>query len=161
MDFSGEGAPPSRRRFLVTGIKAATGVFGLLLGIPLISFFISPVLKKEEGEWIAIGDYSQLKSGEPSKITYKHARKDGWAVAETRKTVFVLKQPGGAVTVWSNKCTHLGCAVDWSTSSNQFKCPCHGAVFDIQGNVVEGPPSKPLNKLLAKVEDNKVFIKEA
>ena len=161
MDFNEEDAPPPRRRFLVNGIKAAVGFFGLLLGFPLVSFFISPVLKKEEREWIAIGDYSHLKSGEPSKITYKHTRKDGWAVAETRKTVFVLKQPDGGVTVWSNKCTHLGCAVDWSISSNRFKCPCHGALFDAQGNVVEGPPSKPLNKLPAKVEDNKILIKEA
>lgn len=150
-----------RRAFFTTTIKAITGIFGLGLGIPLVGFFISPVLKKEEHAWIDVTDYSALKEGEPAKVTYMYERKDGWMTSEMRKTVFVMKQPGGDVTVWSNKCTHLGCAVDFSTSSNQFTCPCHGGIFDVQGNVVEGPPPKPLTRLEAKVEDNRVFIKEA
>ena len=149
-----------RRNFLSSGIKAIAGIFTLGLSIPLVGFFISPVLKKGEGAWVPIGDISQLKDGEPSKITYKYLRKDGWVTSDALKTVFVLKQPDGGITVLSNRCTHLGCAVDFSTSSNQFTCPCHGGIFDAQGNVVEGPPPKPLVQLQSKVEDNKIFVME-
>ncbi len=150
----------SRRKFLVNSLKAAVALFGVSVAVPLTGFFISPVLNKDEGEWIAITDISKIKSGEPSKITYKHARKDAWMTSETRRTVFVLLS-GKDLTVWSNRCTHLGCAVDWSTSSNQFTCPCHGGIFDKDGNVVAGPPPAPLTRLQCKLENNTIFIKEA
>ncbi len=42
-------------------------------------------------------------------------------------------------------CTHQGCAVSFN-GSNQFVCPCHSGVFDINGNVLSGPPPSPLKK---------------
>lgn len=150
-----------RRGFLSNGIKAIAGLFTLGLGLPLVGFFISPVLVKKTGTWVPIGDLSQLKDDEPSKITYKYLRKDGWVTADARKTVFVLKQPEGGIKILSNRCTHLGCAVDFSSSSNQFTCPCHCGVFDAHGNVVGGPPPKPLVQLQSKVEDGKIYVMEA
>lgn len=149
-----------RRGFLTAGIKLIAGLFAVILSIPLVGFFISPVLRKGKEEWIPIGDLSQLKGNDPSKITYTYSRKDGWMTTEMRKTVFAVRQPDGNVMVLSNRCTHLGCAVDFSLSSGQFTCPCHGGIFDSQGNVVEGPPPKPLTRLTCKVEDNKILVKE-
>lgn len=39
-------------------------------------------------------------------------------------------------------CTHLGCTVE--SEASELVCPCHGSLFDEQGNVVRGPASKPL-----------------
>jgi Rieske Fe-S protein len=150
-----------RRKFFVNGIKAIAGLFAFGLGIPFVGFFISPVLKRDEQKWIEISDVTQIQDGDPTRITYQYARKDGWQTSETRKTVFVVKQPDGKVTVLANKCTHLGCGVSWDSAAKQFKCPCHGGVFDALGNVVEGPPPKPLTRLMVKVEANKIFINEA
>ena len=44
----------------------------------------------------------------------------------------------------SNICTHLGCRVRWVSGQEEFFCPCHDGVFDIDGNVVSGPPPRPL-----------------
>lgn len=42
-------------------------------------------------------------------------------------------------------CTHLGCTVE--SNENGFACPCHGSKYDIEGNVLNGPAKKQLNKL--------------
>lgn len=149
-----------RRGFLTAGIKVVTGIFALVLGIPLLGFLFSPALRKGKEEWIPIGEFSQLQGNDPTKITYTHLRKDGWTSTKILKTVFVRKKGVNEVTVWSNRCTHLGCAVDYSLTSSQFTCPCHGGVFDAQGNVVSGPPPRPLTQLTAKVENNTIFVKE-
>jgi Rieske Fe-S protein len=151
---------PCRRKFFVNGLKASIAIFGVSITVPLLGFFISPILNKSEKKWIAVTDLSKVKNGEPSKITYKHRRKDGWMTSEAHRTVFILFS-GQELTVWSNRCTHLGCAVNWSSSSNQFTCPCHGGVFDAQGNAVAGPPPAPLAKLPCKIENGVIFIKEA
>ncbi|MDR2076790.1 MAG: Rieske (2Fe-2S) protein [Desulfovibrio sp.] len=150
-----------RRAFFVTGIKALAGLFGLGLGIPLAGFFLSPALKKGRQEWISIAEVTQLRDGEPTKITYRYARKDGWRMSETRRMAFVLKQADGGVMALTNRCTHLGCGVDWNSVTQRFTCPCHGGAFDAQGRVLEGPPPKPLARLPVKVEADTIFIQDA
>ena len=57
-------------------------------------------------------------------------------------------------------CTHLGCVVPWSSSSNKFICPCHGSQYDANGKVVRGPA--PLSLALAHIEidNDNVFISQ-
>ena len=58
----------------------------------------------------------------------------------------------------SAKCTHLGCLVNWDEKGQQLRCPCHNAVFDIQGNVLKGPAPKPLPSFEVSVIDDKVYL---
>ncbi|MDR2801089.1 MAG: ubiquinol-cytochrome c reductase iron-sulfur subunit [Desulfovibrio sp.] len=150
-----------RRGFLVSGIKVIAGLFGLGLGIPLAGFFLSPVMKKTLPEWTEIADVGQLRQGEPSKITYRYVRKDGWRMSEARRMAFVVRQDDGRLVALTNRCTHLGCGVDWNSATQRFTCPCHGGAFDAQGSVLEGPPPKPLEQLAVKVEADKIFIKNS
>ena len=41
-------------------------------------------------------------------------------------------------------CTHLGCTVAWNGATEQVECPCHGARYDLSGQVVRGPARDPL-----------------
>jgi len=41
--------------------------------------------------------------------------------------------------------------VRWNAESSQFRCPCHGGVFDREGNVVDGPPPAPLQRLAVRL----------
>lgn len=50
---------------------------------------------------------------------------------------------------YSQKCTHLSCAVYYSRSDNQLICPCHNGRFSIRdGAVIQGPPTRPLPRVI-------------
>jgi len=152
----------SRRKLLVNGLKALTALFALGLGVPLAGFFFSPARKRETHDgWISIVKVSDLKDSRPTKVTYEYKRKDGWNSVVTRKMAFVVQNKDGTYTILSNRCPHLGCGVDWDATADQFRCPCHGGVFDLQGRVLEGPPPRPLEQLVAKIEAGTIFIREA
>lgn len=59
----------------------------------------------------------------------------------------------------STTCTHLGCKAYWEPENTRFFCPCHDGVFDVNGNVVSGPPPRPLDKYEVEVDENdNVFV---
>jgi Rieske Fe-S protein len=51
-----------------------------------------------------------------------------------------------ALNVVNSSCAHLGCPVRWHISEGQgeFLCPCHGGIYDLNGEYVGGPPPRGL-----------------
>jgi cytochrome b6-f complex iron-sulfur subunit len=73
------------------------------------------------------------------------------------KPVIVLRSSGELVAL-SAVCTHLGCTVAYNQSAQIFHCPCHGGQYDRDGNVIAGPPPKPLERINIRVEDDKIVL---
>lgn len=67
---------------------------------------------------------------------------------------------GGQFRAFSAFCTHLGCILNWDENDKKIKCPCHGAIFDINGNLLCGPPPKPLQSIPVKIEGKEIYIGE-
>jgi Rieske Fe-S protein len=55
-------------------------------------------------------------------------------------------------------CPHLGCISRWEEESEVFHCPCHGAEFGPEGDVLAGPPPRPLDRLIVAVEGENIYI---
>lgn len=72
--------------------------------------------------------------------------------------VIVINNNGTFVAL-SNICTHEGCAVNHNKNSNQLVCPCHSAVFGIDGSVKSGPAPKALKKFTVTKDGNVLTIK--
>lgn len=54
----------------------------------------------------------------------------------------------GKVVAYSQKCTHLSCAVYYARNTNRLECPCHQGYFSIEdGRVLQGPPPRPLPRI--------------
>ena len=61
-----------------------------------------------------------------------------------KEKAFILRTEGGFLAI-SAICTHLRCIVNWNEVLKKFECPCHGAKFNQNGEVLEGPPPRPLD----------------
>ncbi|HEY9072549.1 MAG TPA: Rieske (2Fe-2S) protein, partial [Desulfobaccales bacterium] len=70
----------------------------------------------------------------------------------------VLNIQGKGILAFSRVCTHLGCLVKYYPDKQEFICPCHAGTFDLDGNVVSGPPPKPLQQFAVKVQDGNLVI---
>jgi len=61
-----------------------------------------------------------------------------------QQRAWVFRDQQGLYAI-SAVCTHLGCIV--SRQDGKFECPCHGSLFDANGNVVSGPAPRALDYL--------------
>jgi len=78
-----------------------------------------------------------------------------------REIIIVNSKKG--LKALSTECTHLGCKAYWEPENSRFFCPCHDGVFDTDGNVVSGPPPRPLDLYQVEVDGNDnvyVLVKE-
>lgn len=61
----------------------------------------------------------------------------------------LVRTAADSYAAYSQKCTHLSCAVYYSKESNRLECPCHNGAFSIaDGSPVQGPPRRPLPKVM-------------
>ncbi len=133
-----------RREFLrlllsVLGLTAA-GSFVY----PMVRF-LAPATGSTEAKQLTLKK-SEIPLGDAKEIAYGGT------------PVMIINRPDKGFIALSRVCTHLGCLVDYNKAQNRIICPCHGAQFDLEGNVLSGPPPKPLPKVLVKVEGDSIVI---
>jgi len=71
----------------------------------------------------------------------------------------ILVHADGQVRALSLVCTHLGCLVEWNAERRQLTCPCHRAAFGLEGDVIEGPPPRPLPTFNVSVVGDRVLVR--
>lgn len=74
------------------------------------------------------------------------ALRPGEAAVGRRKgeTVAAFRDEAGVLHVVSATCTHMGCLVGWNATDRSWDCPCHGSRFGVDGEVLHGPATAPL-----------------
>lgn len=96
---------------------------------------------------------------EPSQI-FKAGKPDDFPDESVtfleEERVFLVRQ-GNTFRCLSAICTHLGCTVN--RGDRGYHCPCHGSVFDDQGNVKGGPAPRGLAWFqLTLSKDNRLLV---
>ncbi len=92
----------------------------------------------------------QFKAGRPDDYP------DGSVTFLEQERVFIVRQ-GNTFRVLSSTCTHLGCTVN--RAERGYHCPCHGSVFDDQGNVKSGPAPRSLDWFSVSLsKDNRLLV---
>jgi glycine/D-amino acid oxidase-like deaminating enzyme/nitrite reductase/ring-hydroxylating ferredoxin subunit len=71
---------------------------------------------------------------------------EGRIVKDNGERLAVYRDHDGRVHALSSVCTHQGCQVAFNALERSWDCPCHGSRFDIDGRVLDGPATKPLEK---------------
>lgn len=151
-----QAAETSRRRFVATVIGVIGGFITLLLGVPVIGFLLSPLFERPwRIRWSSLGPISRFPEGIPT-VTAFTRQVEG--APPQREGAYVIRS-GAAATVFSIHCTHLGCPYEWSQPAQQFFCPCHGGVFTKEGQVVSGPPPRPLDRYETRVVNGTLYVR--
>ena len=63
------------------------------------------------------------------------------------RKVAAYRDESGRLHTVSPVCTHLKCDVAWNDAERTWDCPCHGSRFKPDGEVINGPARKPLEKI--------------
>ena len=74
-------------------------------------------------------------------------------------TVLVARRDNGDFFALSAICTHKGCLVEWNRGEERLICPCHGAYFDLKGNVLGGPPQRGLLSYTVNRIGSTIYLK--
>jgi arsenite oxidase small subunit len=99
-----------------------------------------------------ITNTSDVSAGDSVLFTYPH--KDRPAV--------LIHLASGDFVAYDAICTHLGCQIHfdqepikgWESQNDNLFCPCHGGVFDPKtGDVLAGPPPRPMPKIKLEIDD--------
>jgi Rieske Fe-S protein len=148
---------PARRRFLARILQSIHAVIGGTIAVVAGGAVIGPSFLRRQATWLSAGSVADLPDNEATPITVRVERQDGYTQTVDRQVIFLVKSASG-IKALSSTCTHLGCRVSWDADAKQFKCPCHGGVYDKTGAVVAGPPPAPLASLATRVDGDEIFI---
>jgi menaquinol-cytochrome c reductase iron-sulfur subunit len=149
----------SRREFTRNAMLFVGAIIGSVIGIPAIGYLISPAVKASSSDaWIPLGALSNYPTGVPTSFSFTRSKVNGWEKTTNSFSVYVIHGEGDKVNVISNICTHLGCRVAWNNDAKEYLCPCHDARFALNGEVVSGPPPRPLDTYETKIENGNLFI---
>lgn len=158
----------SRRRFLrrsmlaVWGLSTTASVAGAL-------YMLYPNLAGQFGGVLTVGkktdfppaaklsEYKKSTAGvfyNQSARTYIiHMSKDtdfllnGQLLADQLDSESVVKDKDGSYWIaLYQRCVHLGCTVPFRDDCSSFKCPCHGSHYNVDGEYLDGPAPRSLDR---------------
>lgn len=151
MSSSVDPSAPGRRHVLAVFVGSVVGLIGASLGSVLGAFALGSTRASAKERWVRAAAVGDLTADTPVPCVVSVPEVDGWYRARARHTVFLVWDGDQQIHALSATCTHLGCQVAWNAEAKQFKCPCHGGKYDVQGRVVGGPPPRPLATLPARI----------
>ncbi len=137
-------SPPQRRTFLLVLAGGLAGLLAAASAWPVLRF-LAPAAGSGAGERVDV-PRSAVQPGTAHFFQFRG------------KPAVVLQTQAGEYLALSAVCTHLGCVVQWQAAKGEFLCPCHGGRFAPNGNVLSGPPPRPLDTLPLTIDGNQLRI---
>lgn len=133
----------SRRRMCEACIGGMAVFSTAMVGFPILSFLESP---------------APLNLNKPLEVPLDQLSAMQSRYAEYHGQQLILFARSNGPVVFSAACPHLGCNVAWDAADALFRCPCHGAVFNADGQVIRGPVSASLRRVPCEVKDGNVVV---
>jgi Rieske Fe-S protein len=151
----------SRRRILLKIGMLFNGAVGVLLGIPIVRYILSPVMRRQSSDnegWVSLGPIDRFPSGETRLATYRHPSAQPLDGDTAEIPCWVRHTDGNHFQVFAINCAHLGCPVRWFPQSGLFMCPCHGGAYYADGSRASGPPERGLFEYPFRILDGNLNI---
>ena len=124
----------------------------LALWVPAVGAMAASFLKAPSSETRA-GE-RQVNGGKLSSLPVGEAR----MVRHAEEPMFIVRLAETEILAVSAICTHMRCVLKWRRDDSTFQCPCHDGAFDKAGNVLSGPPKKPLKQYPAEIRADEIVV---
>jgi quinol---cytochrome c reductase iron-sulfur subunit, bacillus type len=174
------GASVDRATFLSLATIGVNGLIGVGLTLPVLGFAVLPSFMGEGVETyeIDLGPISNFPEGEYVIATFLESPEQGEV---SRRTAFIRnngRTDDGtpSFTALYSRCVHLGCPVQPNGPIDEdakkevngvelrpvlaasFGCPCHGGLYDSEGNRNAGPPVRSLDRFEFSIRDGNLIL---
>lgn len=124
----------TRRRFVNWFLGTSVGALAVAVLYPVIRYLTPPATVEAAGSQVEVG-----LSNDPDFVSkgYTITRLGG-------EPVIVVRAGESDFRALAATCTHLACIVEYRKDRNLIWCNCHDGRFNLTGQVVGGPPPRPL-----------------
>jgi cytochrome b6-f complex iron-sulfur subunit len=138
---------PGRRAFLTWVGKAFLGLWALAAAGVVGSYLRLPDREKRIAEHtVRVGLLEDLHIGEARLVRHGTT------------PFFVIRTDAARVIAVSAVCTHVRCILGFDRERRVLQCPCHDGRFDLAGNVLGGPPTRPLRTHEVAIRAGEVYV---
>jgi cytochrome b6-f complex iron-sulfur subunit len=148
-----ESNEPRRRDLVQLGMGAVAACYTAALGYPVYRYLAAPAERARlEGEVssVSIPEKDLPSAGAATMFLFGG------------RPSLLIHQEDGAWNAFDAVCTHLGCTAGFDAKNKRIYCPCHGGTYDMHtGQVVAGPPPRPLKSYKVEVKDGSVLVSRA
>ncbi len=169
-----------RGTFLAVASAGIGGVIGAGATLPSLGFAVLPsfIGSRVESHDVDLGPISGFPEGQFVIATYMEDPEQGEV---TRRTAFVrnngFTEAGlPSFTALFSRCVHLGCPVQPNGPIDEeaksihgdvelrpvlaasFGCPCHGGLYDSEGNRTAGPPVRSLDRFEFSIKNGNLIL---
>lgn len=134
-----EATEVTRRTFLDGLLAFGFVSTALAVAYPIWRYLTPPAIGEPATASAVAARLADLKLN--SGVLFKFGSKPG----------LLVRTPEGDLRAFNAACTHLDCTVQYRAETSQIWCACHNGIYDLAGNVVSGPPPRPLERLTAHV----------
>jgi len=121
-----------RRSFIdiVLGVGFVSTALSFLY--PLFRYAIPPIAAEPATDSVVAGKIAEFRNN--SGVVLKFGT----------KPAILIRTSDGQFRAFSAVCSHLDCTVQYKADTSQIWCACHNGMYDLSGQVISGPPPRPL-----------------
>jgi len=83
----------------------------------------------------------------------------GTVLKEEQQSEWWIKDSDGSywIALYQRR-VHLGCTVPFRNDCNSFKCPCHGSHYNLDGEYLDGPAPRSLDRFQLSFNSDEVVV---
>lgn len=169
-----------RNAFLTVSTVGIGAAIGAAVTLPALGFAVLPSFTGENVESfdVDLGPISNFPEGEFVIATFLESADIGEV---SRRTAYVrnngfTESGEPSFTALFSRCVHLGCPVQPNGPIDEaakkdvngvelrpvlaasFGCPCHGGLYDAEGNRTAGPPVRSLDRYEFSIKDGNLVL---
>jgi quinol---cytochrome c reductase iron-sulfur subunit, bacillus type len=174
------GTSYTRSRFLEASTIGLGAAIGAVVTLPVLGFTVLPSFTNLEEHDADLGPLENFPEGQYVIATFLSNPAAGEV---SRRTTFVrnngMTDAGEpSFTILYSRCVHLGCPVQPNgpideeaakkvknvelrpVLAQSFGCPCHGGLYDAEGNRRAGPPVRSMDRYTYSIKNGHLVLGE-